>query len=68
MEKMIKEREQDAKLNMVPLEVVPLTSIHTATTSTTNTADGAKQLKQAVENLSIQIEEIKKLKNQFKLL
>ena len=45
MEKMIKERENTAKISMVPLDVVPITTIPTAKTFTTNTIDGAKQFK-----------------------
>ena len=53
MEKMIKEKEQAAKLSMVPLDVVPLTTIHTNTASTTPTTYGVDKLKKVVENLSI---------------
>ena len=51
---------------MIPLDVVPLTTIPTTTSTTstlhtTHTIDGAEQLTKAVENLSSQTEEIKKL-------
>ena len=68
MEKTLKEREQTAKISMVPLDFVPLTAIPAATNSTKKTKDGAKQLTKAVENLSIQTQEIKKMQDQVKVL
>ena len=68
LEKMIKEKEKIAKTSKVPLEVVPLAVIPIAKPSTTSTADGAEQLTKAVQNMSIQEEEIKKIQPQVKLL
>ena len=68
LEKMIKEKEATVKTSKVPLEAVPLAAIPIAQTSTASTADGAEQRTKAVQNMSIQEEEIKKLQDQVKLL
>lgn len=59
MEKIIKEKEQATKMFIVPLEAIPLITIPTSTYSTTNTGNTADQLASVVENMSLQIEEIK---------
>lgn len=53
---------------VVPLQALPITTIPTNISSTTSTGDVAYQLANAVQNMSLQTEEIKKLQDQFKLL
>ena len=52
----------------VPLQALPITTIPTTISSTTSTGDIAYQLDNAVQNMSLQTEEIKKLQGQVKLL
>lgn len=59
MEKIIKEEEQAAKIVVVPLEALPITTIPTNTSSTTSTGAAADQLAYAVQNMSLQTDEIK---------
>ena len=72
MEKLVKEKEEATKniqtsMDVVSLVAVPITRVSTsATTSATSTKKGAKQLTKVVQNLSIQIGEINKLKDELK--
>ena len=70
---MIKEKEHNPQVSIVPLNAMPLITIPTtgATTSTTPLAqsiDSAEKLTKAVENMSIQTKEIKRLHGQVKAL
>lgn len=53
MEKMIKEKEQAAKIVVFPLEELPIIAIPIATSSTTIIGATAYQLENAVHNLSL---------------
>jgi len=56
-----------ARKVIVPLQVEPLIVIPTATSSTTNTGTAVDQLASAVENMSLQTEEIKILQAQVNI-
>ena len=56
MEKIIKEKEQAARMSIVPLQAVPLKAIPTTTSCTKNTRKAEDQLESTVENMSLQIE------------
>jgi hypothetical protein len=73
MDKFIKEKEKNAQLTMVPLNAVPLTRIRTtkvstSTSSPTQTSDALDKLVKSTEDMSIQVEEIKKLQEEVKSL
>lgn len=67
MENLIKEKEKATK-NTTPLEALPITVIPTSISTTTSRGDVVNQLSNAVQNMSFQTEEIKKLQDQVKLL
>ena len=54
MEKIIKEKEQVARMSIIPLEVVPLIEVPTSTSSTTNTGNTTNQLASVANNMSLQ--------------
>ena len=61
MDKLIKEKEQNAQLAMVPLDAVPLTTIPTTGTSTSTTppaqpTDVARKLTKEMEDMSMKNE------------
>ena len=64
MYKLVKEKEKAVEMAIVPLDVVPIAVIPTDTLATTITSGGTEQLAKAMENMSIQTEEIKKLEAQ----
>jgi DNA repair ATPase RecN len=75
MDKLIKEKDQNVNMAMIPLEEVPLTGIRTteASTSTKNpsaipvqVSDASDKLVKSMEDMSIQGEEIKKLQEEVK--
>jgi hypothetical protein len=73
MNKLIKEREKNAQLAMVPLEAVPLTGIRivevsTSTSIPTQTSYASDKLVKSMEDMSIQGAEIKKLQEELKSL
>jgi len=82
MEKMIKEKEQSSQLAVVPLDAIPIASLlqkgiptiitTTGTSSSivlpTSTAYDSIKLAESMENMSIQGEEIKKLRHEVKFL
>jgi len=53
---------------VVPLEALPITVIPTVTSSTISTGDTTEQLVNAVQNMSLQTEEMKILQAQVNLL
>ena len=55
-------------MTIVPFEALPITTIPTTISSTTSTGDTADQLENAVQNMSLQTKEIKRLEGQVKLL
>jgi hypothetical protein len=66
MDKLIKEKEKNAQLDIFPLDAVPLTDIirlevSTSTSTPTETSDASDKLVKAMEVMSIQGVEIKKL-------
>jgi len=71
---LVKEKEEAVRKARTPMDVVPLAAIPGArvstsgTTSTIGIAEGVEQLAEAIQNLSIQIGEIKKLQNELKEL
>lgn len=74
MEKLVKEKEEVVKKANIPMDVVPLAAVpmtivsNFGTAETICTTEGAKQLVEAVQNLSIQTQEINKLQDQLKTL
>lgn len=73
LEKLLKEKEKTTQLAIVPLIIVPISMITTlgASTSTstpTHTSNSASELVKAMDDLSIQEQEIIKLKSQIKIL
>lgn len=82
MDKLIKKKEQNAQLAVVPLDVVSIASllqtgvpIATTTSRTsssimlpTSMVDDLIKLAQFMENMTIQVEELKKLKQEIKVL
>ena len=68
MKKLIKEKEKTAKIVVVPLEALLITTIPTSIYFVTNTGDVADQLGNVVQNMSLQTQEINKLQAQVKLL
>lgn len=74
MEKLVKEKEEAIKNIQTSTDVFSLAAAlitivsTTTTTSATSTAEGVEQLTEAVHNLSIQIGEINKLKDELKEL
>ncbi len=68
MEKLIKEKEKFPKMVVFPLQPLPITTIPTTIYSSTSTGDVVDQLENAIQNMSLQTEEIKKLQDQVKLL
>jgi len=74
MEKPTNEKEEDVNnaqtlIDIVPFETIPTTKVSTsATTTTTGVAEGAEQLGEVVQNLSIQTGETNKLKDELKEL
>jgi len=67
MEKLIKEKEKFAK-KTAPLEALLITVIPTTIPASTSAGDATDQLANAVQNMSLQNEEIKNLHDQVKLL
>lgn len=71
MKKLVKEKEEAIKniqtsIDVVSLAIVAITRVSTTTTaSTTGTTEGVEQPTEVVQNLSIQIGEIKKLKDEL---
>ena len=68
MEKLVKEREKVAQMAIIPLEVVPLAAVPSITSAATCTSSGTEQLAKAMENISIETEEIKRLEAQINIL
>jgi len=68
MEKIINEKEQAAKMTVVPLEALRISTIPTTISSTTRTGDATDQLENTIQNISLQIEEIKRLQTQVNIL
>ena len=73
MDKMIKEKEKNAQLSIVPLDPVPLieirtTEFSTSTSTPTQTSDASDKLVKSMEDMSIQGVEIKKLHEEVKSL
>lgn len=74
MDKLVKEKEQNAQLVVVPLDAVPITVItqtgiststmawvYTSKIPTTEDLDATRKLVKAMEEISIKREEIKRL-------
>ena len=70
MDKLIKEKEQNVHMAIIPLEAVPLTEIRTVEASTSTeiplaipveVSDAFEKLVKYMEDMSIQWEEIRKL-------
>jgi hypothetical protein len=73
MDKMIKEKEKNSQLAIVPLDVVPLTEIRivevsTSTSTPAQTSDVLDIMGKVMEDMSIQGVEIKKLQEEVKSL
>jgi hypothetical protein len=77
MDKLIKEKEQNVQMAMIPLEAVPLTGIRTTEASTSTkipstipvqVSDASDKLVKSMEDMSIQGEEIRKLQEEVKNL
>ena len=70
MGKMVEEKEKAAQLATTTMEVIPLTvvPITTLATTTTETGKSTKQLARSMENMNLQIEEIKRLETQVNVL
>jgi hypothetical protein len=65
MDMLIKEKEKNAQLSIVPLDVVPLikiitTKVSTSTSTQTQTSNASDKLVKAMENMSIQGVEIER--------
>jgi len=82
MDKIIKEKEENAQLAVVPLDAIPIASLlqigvptttttvrtSSSTTLPTSVVDELVKLDQSMENMTIQGEELKKLKQEIKFL
>jgi hypothetical protein len=71
--KLIKEKDKNAHLAMIPLDAVPLTGIRieevsTSTSIPTQSSDASNKLVKSMEDMSIQGVEIKKLQEEVKSL
>lgn len=54
MEKLVKVKEKEAKFSTIPLDVIPIVVIPTATPTTTGTSGGVEYLAKAMEKMTIQ--------------
>jgi hypothetical protein len=70
MDKLIKKKEQNVQMAMIPLEAVPLIGIKTSEASTSTkipsiiqvqVSDASEKLVKSMEDMSLQGEEIRKL-------
>ncbi len=74
MEKLVKEKEEVVKRTKIPMVVVPLSAVSitivstSGTSPTTGTIEGAEELAEVVQNLSIQTTRIKKFQDELKEL
>ena len=77
MDKLIKEKEKNVQLAMITVEAVPLIRIKTAKRSTSTeipsaipvqVSDAFDKLVKSMEDMSIQVEEIRKLQEEVKNL
>jgi hypothetical protein len=73
MDKLIKEKEKNAQLAIVPLDAVPLieirtTKVSTSTSAPAQTSDASYKLVKDMEDMFIQGVKIKKLQEEVKRL
>ena len=73
MDKLIKEKEYNLQLDLIPLDAVPLTwirmiEVSTSTSTPTKTSDASDKLVKYMEDMSIQGVEIKKLQEEVNSL
>jgi hypothetical protein len=77
MDKLIKEKEQSVHMAIIPLEAVPLTGFRTSEVATSveipstipiQVLDASEKLVKSMEDMSLQGEEIRKIKEEEKNL
>jgi hypothetical protein len=77
LEKLIKEKEQNVPMAVIPLNVVPIIGISTTTTTTTSkmpattsvtTIDASEKLAKSMQDMSLQEQEIRRLQDEIKNL
>ena len=61
MEKLLKEKEEATRVALIPLEVVPISSIPSVVPATAEASNGTDKLSKAMESMNLQSQEIKKL-------
>jgi hypothetical protein len=79
LDKLVKEKEQNVPMEVIPLNAVPITGVSTTTTTSTTTGeipaatsvtapDAAEKLAKAMEDMTLQGEEIRKLHEEIQNL
>ena len=68
MEKPLKEKEEAARVALILVEAVPISTIPSIVHTTTGTFSRTDQLSKAMESMTLQFEEIHKLEAQIGIL